>query len=163
MQGRLFLDLGIRAAWKVIFDKGGRRVIIKQRDEHDHQVLVTFELPASIWAERITVVGDFNDWDPTAHPLVQTRDNENWHITLALQPNRTYRFRYLIDGRQWSNELHADGYASTEDGIPCSVIKTDLVELPVSSVAPQPIWIQPRVRRTNLPGSVTEVVESQSQ
>lgn len=99
-------------------------MIKKHRDGHNQQVLVTFELPASIWAGQITVVGDFNNWDSTAHPLLQTRHNENWHITLALQPNRTYRFRYLIDGRTWSDDPQADEYTFTDSGLPCSVIRT---------------------------------------
>ena len=26
-------------------------------------VRVTFEMPSSVWAERVNLVGDFNDWD----------------------------------------------------------------------------------------------------
>ncbi len=113
-------------------------MITKHISGHGRRVLVTFELPASIWADRITLVGDFNGWDPTTHPLVQTRTNANWHITLALEPNRAYRFRYLIDGQTWSSDRQADEYASTEDGIACSVVVTGPVKEQVPAAIVQP-------------------------
>lgn len=95
-------------------------MIRKQADEHGEGVLVTFELPGSIWAHQVALVGDFNDWNPTTHPLIQTRSNENWHITLTCTANRAYRFRYLFDGRAWSNDPQADEFAVTDDAIPCN-------------------------------------------
>jgi len=101
-------------------------MITKFVNGRNQRVLVTFELPSVIWADQIALVGDFNDWNPTIHVLIQSRDNENWHITLALEPNRAYRFRYLIDGQTWCSDPGGDDYTSTEDGIPCSVIMTAL-------------------------------------
>ncbi|RME44261.1 MAG: glycoside hydrolase family 13 [Chloroflexi bacterium] len=117
-------------------------MITKHVNPRDHLVLVTFEVPASIWAEQITLVGDFNEWNPTAHPLVQTHANENWHITLALEPNRTYRFRYLIDGHTWSNDRQADEYGFAEDGLPCSVIVTHLAKEAKPAASTQPTLTQ---------------------
>jgi len=70
---------------------------------------VTFELPAEIWASQIHLVGDFNRWDPTAHPLRQRRSDGVWSITLELDAGQAYQFRYLIDAQQWCNEPQADG------------------------------------------------------
>lgn len=89
---------------------------------YNQQVLVTFELPDSIWAEHIALVGDFNNWNPITHSLAQTYANENWHITLSLKPGRSYRFRYLIDGEEWVNDPDADKYSTASDGKPCSVV-----------------------------------------
>ncbi|MSP13042.1 MAG: glycoside hydrolase family 13 [Chloroflexi bacterium] len=89
---------------------------------YNQQVLVTFELPDSIWAEHIALVGDFNNWNPITHSLVQTHRNENWHITLCLEPGRSYRFRYLIDNEEWVNDPDADKYSSALDSKPCSVV-----------------------------------------
>lgn len=55
---------------------------------------VTFSLPNSIWADVITLVGDFNGWDLHSHPFARTRAGE-WTITLDLEPSRAYQFRYL--------------------------------------------------------------------
>ncbi len=47
-------------------------------------VRVTFEMPSSVWAERVNLVGDFNDWDTARDEMQQSRTNGNWRITLAL-------------------------------------------------------------------------------
>lgn len=51
------------------------------------KIRITFELPASLWAENISVVADFNDWDPSATPLRQDRDGV-WRAVVDFQPNR---------------------------------------------------------------------------
>lgn len=112
-------------------------MIRKRVAEDDRRIEVTFELPASIWAERIAVVGDFNDWDPTLHLMKQTRDNENWHITLLLEPDRAYRFCYLIDDHTWVNEPQADDHIVLDNGIPCSVIVTGQVDPPSVAMPPR--------------------------
>lgn len=81
---------------------------------------VLFELPASCWADRVFVVGDFNEWSATTTPLTQTRDGA-WRIALDLPVGHQYRFHYLINGA-WQTEFHADGVATTAQGLPTSVI-----------------------------------------
>ena len=44
----------------------------------DGQVKVTFAIPADGGHERVSVVGDFNDWDPVATPLAR-RGRRSWH------------------------------------------------------------------------------------
>ena len=89
-------------------------------------VRVTFELPASVWAERVNLVGEFNDWDTTATPLGHNRTDANWGATVELEAGRRYRFRYLIDGKEWLNDWHADDYAENPYGSYDSVV--DLTE-----------------------------------
>ena len=48
----------------------------------DH-VRVVFELPSSVWADHVFLVGDFNDWNETATPLRQER-NGSWWVSLDL-------------------------------------------------------------------------------
>ena len=88
------------------------------------KVQVTFELPSSIWAERVNLVGDFNDWDTTKHEMRQARNDGNWRITLVLPTGREYQFRYLVNGRDWHNDWHADKYASNRYGTDNSVVCT---------------------------------------
>ena len=73
-------------------------------------VRVTFRVSHYIWADGIALVGEFNDWDPQSHPMRQTRDDGEWHISLVLKARNSYRFRYLVDGKEWMDDDHADSY-----------------------------------------------------
>lgn len=80
---------------------------------------IQFELPASLWADRVFVVGDFNQWCPTSTPLTQARDGA-WRAVLDLPTGHQYYFRYLVNG-EWRAEFQADGFATAE-GLPTSFI-----------------------------------------
>jgi 1,4-alpha-glucan branching enzyme len=69
---------------------------------------VTFEAPGEIAAEGLSVVGDFNGWNPEEDPMKQ-RKNGVWARTVRLLPG-TYRFRYVSDQGTWYNDPAADGY-----------------------------------------------------
>ena len=75
---------------------------------------VTFSLPNSVWADTIYLVGDFNGWNNTSHPLTVMRDG-SWSITVDLELNREYQLRYRRDG-EWMNDNQADGYAQNPYG-----------------------------------------------
>jgi 1,4-alpha-glucan branching enzyme len=57
---------------------------------------VTFSLPSNIWADQISLVGDFNGWDRTFHPFQRGRDG-TWTISVTLETGRSYKFYYLSD------------------------------------------------------------------
>ena len=73
---------------------------------------VTFTLPAEAAYEgaSVSVVGDFNGWNPEATPMTRLKSG-TWKATVDLAVERTYAFRYLIDGCVWENDGEADGYA----------------------------------------------------
>ena len=102
-------------------------VIRKQRvkSKKGTVVRVTFALPNSIWADRIHLVGDFNDWSRDSHPMERDRDG-GWHITVDLVAGRSYQFRYLCDGERWINDTQADDYVANGYGSENCVIRTDL-------------------------------------
>ncbi len=81
-------------------------------------------MPSSIWAERLNLVGDFNDWDTTAGEMHQNRATGNWRVSLTLPAGREFQFRYLINGRDWHNDWHADKYAPNQYGTDNSVVLT---------------------------------------
>jgi 1,4-alpha-glucan branching enzyme len=83
---------------------------------------VTFRLPAETKATKAAVLGDFNDWQPGAHPLVRRKDG-SLSATLNLASGRTYRFRYLLNGESWANEPDADGYAPNRFGTDDSLLE----------------------------------------
>ena len=74
---------------------------------------VTFELPASLWADRICVVGDFNQWQPD-HTALQQRHDGHWQAVLDLPSDRHYRFRYVVDG-EWRMEFPREGAACSAE------------------------------------------------
>jgi 1,4-alpha-glucan branching enzyme len=72
----------------------------------------------------VTLVGEFNDWNTTSHPLRQGCDDPQWHIELELDAGREYRFRYLVNGTDWHNDRHADNYLPNPYGGDDSVVVT---------------------------------------
>lgn len=84
---------------------------------------VTFTLPESIWAAVIFLVGDFNNWDRSSHPMRQNGEGR-WTTTLDLEPRRAYQFRYLVDG-EWMNDNEADAYAFNQYGTHNFIVVTD--------------------------------------
>jgi 1,4-alpha-glucan branching enzyme len=87
-------------------------------------VRVTFELPSSVWAERVNLVGDFNNWSTTQHEMRQVRSDGAWRISLDLPVGGEYQFRYLINGHDWHNDWHADRYVLNRYGTDNSVVAT---------------------------------------
>lgn len=90
------------------------------------RVRVTFELPSTMWAERVNLVGSFNDWDTAVTPMTHNRSDANWRVTLDLEAGQRYRFRYLVDGKEWLNDWHADDHVENPYGSYDSVV--DLTE-----------------------------------
>jgi 1,4-alpha-glucan branching enzyme len=86
---------------------------------------VTFRRRTTNGETSAAVVGDFNDWSPREHQMEHVGDA--WSLTLALEPGRTYRFRYLIDDGRWENDWAADDYVDNAFGGQDSVV--DLVAM----------------------------------
>jgi len=84
---------------------------------------VTFRLPAqaALKARKVTIVGDFNDWNREATPL-RRLDDGDFAVTLELDSGKEYRFRYLIDGKRWENDWRADKYVKSPFGVEDSVV-----------------------------------------
>ena len=105
-------------------------MIYKQPSPKTGHVRVIFELPSCIWADKICLTGDFNEWDETSLPMHQTRSGV-WQIELDLPTGMRYEFRYLIDGH-WQTDYHADGNTFNRFGTENSVV---FAELPPTVVA----------------------------
>ena len=85
---------------------------------------VTFELPEGIeGADDVYLVGDFNDWDERATKMEKKRGNR-FTITLDLEPEREYQYRYLVNGKEWHNDWEADKYAPNPFSGDNSVVMT---------------------------------------
>jgi hypothetical protein len=88
-----------------------------------NQVKVTFVVPHDPDQPRISVLGDFNAWDPSATPLVK-RANNTRSASVTLDPNRKYEFRYRTESGEWLDEEQADEYKPNEFGTRNCVIVT---------------------------------------
>ena len=66
-------------------------------------VRVTFALPVDDPRGAVSVVGDFNNWDPFAHPL-QPRANGIRSTSVTVKAGSTLRFRYLAEGGVWFDD-----------------------------------------------------------
>lgn len=80
---------------------------------------VTFTVPAEE-AKKVAVVGDFNNWKPKGSMLKKLK-NGSFKGTFDLPTQKTYEFRYLIDGN-YVNDEAADryqwnDYAGTENAV----------------------------------------------
>jgi 1,4-alpha-glucan branching enzyme len=62
--------------------------------------MTQFTFPAPT-ARRVSLVGDFNDWDTKAGPMHKGPDGV-WHLGVALKPGR-YEYRFFAD-EAWCND-----------------------------------------------------------
>lgn len=70
---------------------------------------VTFAVSADTvnGAKSVSVVGDFNEWNPTA--LKKQKDG-TFKASVELEKGREFAFRYLVDNDNWINDEAADKY-----------------------------------------------------
>lgn len=72
-------------------------------------------------AAAVTVVGDFNDWNAAATPLVRATAGAGlWWVTVPLRPGR-YRYAFVVDGTVWRPDPEAPA-VDDEFGRPSSVL-----------------------------------------
>lgn len=64
---------------------------------------VTFILPGDRPPGPVSVVGDFNDWQPGVHTLTPRKDGKR-AVKVKLPSESTHSFRYLAAGDYWFNE-----------------------------------------------------------
>jgi len=97
--------------------------LIKNYHEGGKKCKVTFRLLKEIAknSQNVTIVGDFNNWDVSMSPMTRLA-NGDFVITMDLESRRTYRFRYLIDGHRWENDLYADIFVRNNYGSKDSVV-----------------------------------------
>jgi 1,4-alpha-glucan branching enzyme len=78
-------------------------VIKTAKPGSDGTVRVTFALPADVPFGAVSVVGDFNGWDPFAHPM-RRRANGTRSAAVTVRAGSTLRFRYLAEGGVWFDD-----------------------------------------------------------
>lgn len=82
---------------------------------------VLFTLPADVQASSVALCGEFNGWSADGIRLARDADG-GWRARVALEPGRSYRYRYLLDGERWENAWAADRYEPNPFGSTDSVV-----------------------------------------
>ena len=103
-----------------LFDKMGAHLI-----EHEGSSGVHF----AVWAPNaslVSLVGDFNDWDPARHPMRRRSDIGVWEIFIPdIGEKRAYKYRIVGDDGN-VQPLKADPYAFASELRPSTASLTSL-------------------------------------
>lgn len=102
----------------------------------DGLVRVTFTLPSDTRGP-VSVVGDFNDWDPYAHPMPETPDGRRT-VTVEVPAGYSFAFRYLGHGGCWFDDPQADAHDHRG-----GVLNIRSARSKGASFAPDPDWLTP--------------------
>jgi 1,4-alpha-glucan branching enzyme len=78
-------------------------VIKTSKPGRNGTVRVTFALPIDEPGGAVSVVGNFNDWNPHTHPL-RKRANQTRSAAVTVQAGSTLHFRYLAEGGVWFDD-----------------------------------------------------------
>jgi hypothetical protein len=71
-------------------------------------------------AQRVSLVGDFNDWDGDATPL-RSAAGGLWTVTVPLTAGR-YTYTFVVDGERWMADPAAPPAPPDDLGRPSSVV-----------------------------------------
>lgn len=83
-------------------------VVLRMDRDRSGAVRLTFVLPVDEPRGRVSVVGDFNGWQPGVHEL-RRRSNGTRSLAVTVSEGTALRFRYLAENGHWSNETeHPD-------------------------------------------------------
>lgn len=89
------------------------------KEEESFGVRFTLWAPA---AEKVVVVGEFNDWNDSLHPMIQMKDEGVWHIFIPdLHEGQLYK--YKITAKDGSSFYKADPFAFAAEKPPGTASK----------------------------------------
>jgi RNA polymerase sigma factor (sigma-70 family) len=71
-------------------------------------------------AHAVSLIGDFNDWNPSAAPLLPGLSRGSWSTTVSLPPGR-YEYAFLVDGKRWAVDRFSRA-THEESGVQSSVV-----------------------------------------
>ena len=89
------------------------------------------------------LLGDFNNWDPNAGIGLKVQKDGTLAATVALEPGKTYQYRYFLSDGRWVNDANATQYAFDDTLFCKNVLRT----IPLSPSAPMMSGAVARNRR----------------
>jgi 1,4-alpha-glucan branching enzyme len=95
----------------------------QQTKTKNGKVRVTFKMLALDGCDCLCLVGEFDEWNETAHPMQRAADG-TWSLTLELKPGRDYQYRYRTDTGVWHTDPTADVSVPNPYGFENSVVST---------------------------------------
>ena len=87
--------------------------------EHGGKSTVRFVLVAP-YASRVSLVGDFNKWNPSAMPMRRSADGRAWLLDVPLPPGR-HVYSFVVDG-DLAPDPAAPRAGDDDFGVPSSVV-----------------------------------------
>ena len=81
-------------------------------------VQLVFDAPA---ARSVSVVGDFNDWQPSAAPMHRIEAGQPWTALVMVPPGR-HTYAFLVDGTRWTADPRAPRATDDDFGKSGSVL-----------------------------------------
>lgn len=79
---------------------------------------VTFRIPKNEAKDfsSASIVGSFNEWNPEAHKMKKLKKDGSFTTVIPFEKGSEIHFRYLLDGKHWSNDAEADKQVTNEFG-----------------------------------------------
>lgn len=100
--------------------------IKKEYSQNNAECKVIFSLSKDLAENfnKISVIGDFNNWNPDMNLFSESESDGSYTATIFLPAHTSYQFRYLGDGVNWFNEPDADDEVDSYfEGFKNSVLK----------------------------------------
>ncbi len=87
--------------------------MIRKQQLDEQNVKLTFAIPDS--GRPVSVVADFNEWNPSIHPL-RKRANGTRSVAVTLPAGTTARFRYLSEGGVFFDDPEGEAFEANGFG-----------------------------------------------
>ena len=101
-------------------------MLVKKYSKTKPTCKVTFTLAreAVKGAEKVNILGEFNNWNPILGVPMKLADNE-FKAVVELPIGKDYQFRYKADNGIWANDWAADNYVEAPFDVYNSVVSLD--------------------------------------
>lgn len=72
-----------------------------------HVMCIFVFVPNQEGVRSVHLVGDFNNWCKTSHPM--SHIGSRWELSVSLEKGRKYSYRFLVNGEEWELDRLAVG------------------------------------------------------
>ncbi len=108
-------------------DSGATSPVFHAVDSANDDSLSTDRLVArrfsieSLKARQVSLVGDFNQWNPQRHRLHRDGRTARWHITVQLQAG-LHKYAFIVDDSVWTTDPSALRTVDRDFGVTSSLV-----------------------------------------